>query len=76
MTNNPLDFISTKVSALLNSTNLKNLENPANKIIRKGLQDMGFVSFEDFETQREVLERLQEKVRELELRVASLEKQI
>lgn len=35
---------------------------------------MEFVSLEDFEVQREVLNRLREKVRALEMRVAELEK--
>lgn len=35
---------------------------------------MEFVSLEDFEVQREVLNRLREKVHALEMRVAELEK--
>lgn len=59
---------------MLNAKGLQNLENPVTQLIRQGLQDMEFVSLEDFEIQREVLNRLREKVHALELRVAELEK--
>lgn len=50
------------------------MENPVTQLIRQGLQDMEFVSLEDFEIQKEVLNRLREKVHALEMRVAELEK--
>ncbi len=59
---------------MLKAQGLQNLENPVTQLIRQGLQDMEFVSLEDFEVQREVLNRLREKVHALELRVAELEK--
>ena len=59
---------------MLNAKGLQNLENPITQMIRQGLQDMEFVSLDDFETQREVLNRLREKVHALELRMAELEK--
>jgi len=62
------------VNDLLNSKGLQNLQNPVTQLIRQGLQDMEFVSLEDFEVQREVLNRLLEKVHALEMRVAELEK--
>ncbi|MCR2747191.1 accessory factor UbiK family protein [Limnobacter parvus] len=74
MANTPFDAIASKVSDLLNAKGLQNLENPVTQLIRQGLQDMDFVSLEDFEIQREVLNRLREKVHALELRVAELEK--
>lgn len=74
MANSPFDAIASKVSDLLNAKGLQNLENPVTQLIRQGLQDMEFVSLEDFEIQREVLNRLREKVHALELRVAELEK--
>jgi ubiquinone biosynthesis accessory factor UbiK len=74
LANNPFDTIAGKVSDLLNAKGLQNLENPVTQLIRQGLQDMEFVSLEDFEIQREVLNRLREKVHALELRVAELEK--
>ena len=75
MSNNPFDTITAKVSDLLNAKGLQNLENPVTQLIKQGLQDMDFVSLEDFEIQREVLNRLREKVHALELRVAELERQ-
>lgn len=66
--------MAAKVNDLLNSKGLQNLQNPVTQLIRQGLQDMEFVSLEDFEVQREVLNRLREKVHALEMRVAELEK--
>jgi ubiquinone biosynthesis accessory factor UbiK len=74
LANNPFDAITTKVGELLNSKGLQNIENPVTQLIRQGLQDMEFVSLEDFEIQKEVLNRLREKVHALEMRVAELEK--
>jgi BMFP domain-containing protein YqiC len=74
LANNPFESIQAKVSEMLNAKGLQNLENPITQLIRQGLQDMEFVSLEDFEIQREVLNRLREKVHALELRVAELEK--
>ena len=62
------------MNELLNAKGLQNLQNPVTQLIRQGLQDMEFVSLEDFEVQREVLNRLREKVHALEMRVAELEK--
>lgn len=59
---------------LLKAKGLQNMENPVTQLIRQGLQDMEFVSLEDFEIQKEVLNRLREKVHALEMRVAELEK--
>ncbi|HEX4855277.1 MAG TPA: accessory factor UbiK family protein, partial [Limnobacter sp.] len=70
MANNPFDTIASRVSELLNAKGLQNLENPVTQLIRQGLQDLDFVSLEDFEVQREVLNRLREKVQALEARVA------
>jgi BMFP domain-containing protein YqiC len=74
LANNPFDAITTKVGELLNAKGLQNIENPVTQLIRQGLQDMEFVSLEDFEIQKEVLNRLREKVHALEMRVAELEK--
>ena len=62
------------MNELLNAKGLQNLQNPVTQLIKQGLQDMEFVSLEDFEVQREVLNRLREKVHALEMRVAELEK--
>jgi len=74
LANNPFDAITAKVGELLNAKGLQNIENPVTQLIRQGLQDMEFVSLEDFEIQKEVLNRLREKVHALEMRVADLEK--
>ena len=74
LADNPFESIQAKVSEMLNAKGLQNLENPITQLIRQGLQDMEFVSLEDFEIQREVLNRLREKVHALELRVVELEK--
>jgi ubiquinone biosynthesis accessory factor UbiK len=74
LANNPFDAITARVGELLNAKGLQNMENPVTQLIRQGLQDMEFVSLEDFEIQKEVLNRLREKVHALELRVAELEK--
>lgn len=66
--------MAAKVNDLLNSKGLQNLQNPVTQLIKQGLQDMELVSLEDFEVQREVLNRLREKVHALEMRVAELEK--
>ena len=75
LSHNPFDTITAKVGDFLNAKGLQNLENPVTQLIKQGLQDMDFVSLEDFEIQREVLNRLREKVHALELRVAELERQ-
>ncbi|WP_306480646.1 accessory factor UbiK family protein [Limnobacter sp.] len=74
MANNPFDTVAAKVGELLKAKGLQNMENPVTQLIRQGLQDMEFVSLEDFEIQKEVLNRLREKVHALEMRVAELEK--
>jgi ubiquinone biosynthesis accessory factor UbiK len=74
LANNPFDTVAAKVGELLKAKGLQNMENPVTQLIRQGLQDMEFVSLEDFEIQKEVLNRLREKVHALEMRVAELEK--
>lgn len=71
---NPFDAITSRVGELLNAKGLQSLENPVTQLIRQSLQDLEFVSLEDFEIQKEVLNRLREKVQALEQRVAELER--
>ncbi|MDX1669335.1 MAG: accessory factor UbiK family protein [Limnobacter sp.] len=73
MSINPFEKVQNNVNSFLQAKGLQNLENPLTNLIRQGLQDMEFVSLEDFETQREVLERLRLRVKELENRLAELE---
>ncbi|MCE2744617.1 MAG: accessory factor UbiK family protein [Burkholderiales bacterium] len=74
MADNPFDAVTAKVAELLKAKGLQTMENPITQLIRQGLQEMEFVSLEDFEIQKEVLNRLREKVHALEMRVAELEK--
>ncbi len=74
LADNPFDAVTAKVAELLKAKGLQTMENPITQLIRQGLQEMEFVSLEDFEIQKEVLNRLREKVHALEMRVAELEK--
>lgn len=75
MANNPFDTVSQRLGAFFESKGLSNLQNPVTQVIKQSLQDLEFVSLEEFETQRQVLERLRLKVKALEERVEALEKQ-
>lgn len=74
MSTNPFDQVQKGINAFLQSKGLQNLENPISNLIKQGLQDMEFVSLEDFETQRQILERLRAKVKSLEARLEEMEK--
>ena len=74
MKSNPFDSLQSRISGFLNAKGLENLENPLVQLIKQSLQDMEFVSLEEFGIQREVLNRLREKVKTLEEKVSELEK--
>lgn len=74
MSSNPFDAISQNLSGFFQAKGLQNLENPVTHLIKQSLQDMEFVSLEEFETQRQVLDRLRSRVKLLEERVEALEK--
>ncbi|MDH4396380.1 MAG: accessory factor UbiK family protein [Limnobacter sp.] len=74
MSSNPFDTISQSLSGFFQAKGLQNLENPVTQLIKQSLQDMEFVSLEEFETQRQVLERLRSRVKLLEERIEVLEK--
>lgn len=74
MSNNPFEQVQKGIHTFLQSKGLQNLENPLSNLIKQGLQDMEFVSLEDFETQRQILERLRAKVKTLEARLTEMEK--
>ncbi|HEX4844207.1 MAG TPA: accessory factor UbiK family protein [Limnobacter sp.] len=74
LASNPFDSLAGKVSDLLKARGLQNLENPVTGALKQALQDLEFVSLEDFEVQKEVIQRLRDKVHALELRVSELEK--
>lgn len=74
MSSNPFDAISQNLSGFFQAKGLQNLENPVTQLIKQSLQDMEFVSLEEFEIQRQVLDRLRSRVKLLEERVEALEK--
>lgn len=73
MGNRAIDQIQNKITELLKSRGLENLQNPVTQLIKQSLQNMEFVTLEEFDVQREVLNRLREKVHALEARLAALE---
>lgn len=77
MPTHPFDLsqIQQRVSELLKAKGLQNLQNPITQLLRQSLQDMEFVTLEEFETQRQVLLRLREQVKTLEAKVATLEEE-
>jgi BMFP domain-containing protein YqiC len=76
LSNNSFESIAAKVSAILHEKGFPSLQNPIAQLIRQGLQEMEFVSLDDFEVQQEVLNRLRKQLQTLESRVADLEKKI
>lgn len=73
MGNRAIDQIQNKITELLKYRGLENLQNPVTQLIKQSLQNMEFVTLEEFDVQREVLNRLREKVHALEARLAALE---
>lgn len=73
MNNSPIDQLQARVGGFLKAKGLENLENPMAQLMRQTLQELNFVSLEDFEVQKEILNRLRERVKTLEARVAELE---
>uniref|UniRef100_UPI00254B5B44 accessory factor UbiK family protein n=2 Tax=Pseudomonadota TaxID=1224 RepID=UPI00254B5B44 len=61
MSTNPFDAVSRRVSDFLGQRGLQNLENPVTQLIRQSLQDMEFVTLEEFEIQKAVIDRLRQK---------------
>lgn len=73
MANSPFDNIQARLADFLGQAGQSGLTNPLTQLIKQSLQDMEFVSLEDFEVQREVLNRLRLKVSELEAKIQALE---
>lgn len=73
MNNSPIDQLQARVGGFLKARGLENLENPVAQLMRQTLQELNFVSLDDFEVQKEILNRLRERVKALEARVAELE---
>ncbi len=70
---NPFDALQEKLKQLLQESGLSHLENPLKPLLTKAIQELNLVHQTDFETQREILERLRERVKQLENRVTELE---
>ncbi len=75
MTTTHFKQIQKSISDFLDQNNLQNLKNPLNTLIKTKLEELNFVTFEEFETQKKVLEKLQEKLRILEKRIHQFEQQ-
>ena len=73
LNNSPIDQLQARVGGFLKAKGLENLENPMAQLMRQTLQELNFVNLEDFEVQKEILNRLRERVKALEARVAELE---
>ncbi len=71
-----LDEIGSKVSELLASSPAKDLEKNARALLASGFSKLDLVTREEFDVQREVLARANEKIIDLEHRVARLEAEL
>ena len=69
-----LDDIGSKVSELLASSPAKDIEKNMRAMLQAGFSKLDLVTREEFEVQQEVLTRTREKLRQMELRIAELEK--
>lgn len=72
----PLDFLSEvqqRISALLKNTPVQDVEKNLRTLLQQGFTKLDLVTREEFELQRQLLERLREQVQALEARVAELE---
>ena len=72
----PLDFLSElqqRISALLKNTPVQDVEKNMRAILQQGFGKLDLVTREEFELQRQLLERLRGQVQSLEARIAELE---
>lgn len=72
----PLDFLSElqqRMSVLLKSTPVQDMEKNMRALLQQGFTKLDLVTREEFELQRQLLERLRTHVHTLEARVAELE---
>ena len=67
------DDISAKLSDLANSAPAKDFEKNAKAIMASAFNRMDLVTREEFDVQRELLARAQQKIADLEARLAQLE---
>ncbi len=70
-----LDELSEKLSDLLASSPAKDFEKNARALLTQGFAKLDLVTREEFDVQRELLVKTQERLAALEARVATLEAQ-
>ena len=71
-----INEISSKINAIVKSSPLVDVEKNINALIRGAFTKMELVSREEFDVQAEVLRVTREKLENLEVKLAELEKNI
>lgn len=71
---NVFEEMQSKISQLLKNSPAADIERNIKELVAQALRKMDLVTREDFELQRELLQRTREKLETLEQRVAELEK--
>ena len=69
------DEISTKLSEVMASSPAKDFEKNSRALLASAFAKLDLVTREEFDVQTQLLSRTQEKLRDLEARVATLEAQ-
>ena len=70
-----LDEIAAKLSAAIANSPVKDIEKNARAMLAQGFAKLDLVTREEFDVQAQLLARTQEKLAELEARVAAQEAQ-
>ena len=70
-----LDEISAKLNEILANSPAKDFEKNARALLAQGFAKLDLVTREEFDVQTQLLSRTQEKLADLEARVADLEAQ-
>ena len=70
------DELSHKISETLAASPAKDIEKNVRSLMGAAFTKMDLVTREEFDVQQEVLTRTREKLRQMELRIAELEKQL
>jgi ubiquinone biosynthesis accessory factor UbiK len=68
------DDIQAKMSSLLKDSPAADIERNVKEVMAQGFRKMDLVTREEFELQRELLQKTREKVEELEKQLAALRK--
>ena len=72
--NNFFNDLQGKINQALESSPAKDIEKNMRAMLQAGFSKLDLVTREEFEVQQEVLTRTREKLRQMELRIAELEK--